>query len=250
MIVAALPASIKLVVQGLAAALALFWGGASVLEFAGPGVSVVVSLLWIVAVTNAINFIDNMDGLAGGLDLLRQSRAFSTRGIEQPMARGNTCGDFGRWFAGVPAVEHGPCESLHGRWWFVADRFFVGGHRRSDHMVDPAGEAGPAAGLVGLLVPLGALAIPLYDLVAVTCIRLREGRSPFVGDQRHLSHRLVQRGISGPRAVFALWLLAAVFAGLAIAVPRAAAEEAVWVASGMGLLLLGLLVVDVRGVSK
>lgn len=50
--------------------------------------------------------------------------------------------------------------------------------------------------------------------------------------------------------MFALWLLAAVFAGLAIAVPRAAAEEAIWVASGMGLLLFGLLVVDVQGVSK
>ena len=66
----ALPASIKLFVQVLAAALAVFWGGASVLEFAGPTISVVVSLLWIVAVTNAINFIDNMDGLAGGLGLI------------------------------------------------------------------------------------------------------------------------------------------------------------------------------------
>ena len=75
----ALPASIKLVVQGLAAALAVFWGGASVLEFAGPGVSVVVSLLWIVAVTNAINFIDNMDGLAGGLDSWRRSRLLALR---------------------------------------------------------------------------------------------------------------------------------------------------------------------------
>ena len=246
----ALPASLKLVVQGLAAALAVFWGGASVLEFAGPGVSVVVSLLWIVAVTNAINFIDNMDGLAGGLGFVAAARVCLRRGLEQPMARGNARGDFGRRFAGVPAVERGPRESLHGRWWFVADRFFVGGHRRTDHMVGPRRRSRSRGRIGWALGPTGPLAIPLYDLVAVTCIRLREGRSPFAGDQRHLSHRLVQRGISGPRAVFALWLLAAVFAGLAIAVPRAAAEEAVWVASGMGLLLLGLLVVDVRGVSK
>ena len=104
--------------------------------------------------------------------------------------------------------------------------------------------------LLLLLVVVVLLLLLLFLVVAVTCIRMREGRSPFAGDQRHLSHRLVQRGISGPKAVFALWLLATVFAGLAIAVPRAAAEDALWVASGMGLLVLGLLVVDVWGASK
>ena len=205
----ALPASIKLVVQGLAAALAVFWGGA-VLEFAGPGVSVVVSLLWIVAVTNAINFIDNMDGLAGAW-ICGGARVCLRRGLEQPMARGNACGDFGRWFAGVPAVERGPRESLHGRWWFVADRFFVGGHRRSDHMVGPRRRSRSRGRLVGLLVPLGALAIPLYDLVAVSASDCGKVGAPLLVIA-HLSHRLVQRDL-WTKAVFALWLLAAVLLG-------------------------------------
>ena len=84
---------------------------------------------------------------------------------------------------------------------------------------DPAGVAGPAAGLVELLVPLGAAGHSVVRLGGGD-MHPNAGRSePFAG-QRHLSHRLVQRGISGPKAVFALWLLATVFAGLAIAVPR------------------------------
>ena len=246
----ALPASIKLVVQGLAAAFAVFWGGASVLEFAGPGVSVVVSLLWIVAVTNALNFIDNMDGLAGGLGFVAALAFACAAALNSQWLVATLAAILGGGLLGFLRWNVAPAKVFMGDGGSLPTGFLLAVIAARTTWWDPAGEAGPAAGLVGLLVPLGALAIPLYDLVAVTCIRLREGRSPFAGDQRHLSHRLVQRGISGPRAVFALWLLAAVFAGLSIAVPRAAAEEAVWVASGMGLLLLGLLVVDVRGVSK
>lgn len=246
----ALPASIKLVVQFLAAALAVFWGGASVLEFAGPSVSVVVSLLWIVAVTNAINFIDNMDGLAGGLGFVAAMAFGCAAVLNSQWLVATLAAILGGGLLGFLRWNVAPAKVFMGDGGSLPTGFLLAVVAARTTWWDPAGVAGPAAGLVGLLVPLGALAIPLYDLVAVTCIRMREGRSPFAGDQRHLSHRLVQRGISGPRAVFALWLLATVFAGLAIAVPRAAAEDALWVASGMGLLVLGLLVVDVWGASK
>ena len=45
------------------------------------------------------------------------------------------------------------------------------------------------------------MAVPLYDTASVILIRIREGRSPFVGDRCHLSHRLVERGLTPPNAV-------------------------------------------------
>jgi UDP-GlcNAc:undecaprenyl-phosphate GlcNAc-1-phosphate transferase len=45
------------------------------------------------------------------------------------------------------------------------------------------------------------MAVPLYDTTSVVVIRLREGRSPFIGDRRHFSHRLVERGLTPPQAV-------------------------------------------------
>jgi UDP-GlcNAc:undecaprenyl-phosphate GlcNAc-1-phosphate transferase len=53
------------------------------------------------------------------------------------------------------------------------------------------------------------LAVPLYDLTTVLWIRLREGRSPFVGDKSHFSHRLVELGLSKPQAVLTIYLTTA-----------------------------------------
>ena len=51
------------------------------------------------------------------------------------------------------------------------------------------------------------MAVPLYDMMSVILIRLREGRSPFVGDRRHFSHRLVSRGLTPPQAVWTIDLV-------------------------------------------
>ena len=53
------------------------------------------------------------------------------------------------------------------------------------------------------------LAVPLYDTATVVLIRLRSGRSPFVGDKSHFSHRLVELGLSKPRAVLTIYLATA-----------------------------------------
>ena len=59
----------------------------------------------------------------------------------------------------------------------------------------------------GVLAPLLVMAVPLYDMISVILIRLREGRSPFVGDRRHFSHRLVARGLTPPQAVWTIDLV-------------------------------------------
>jgi UDP-GlcNAc:undecaprenyl-phosphate GlcNAc-1-phosphate transferase len=56
-----------------------------------------------------------------------------------------------------------------------------------------------------VFTPLIVLAIPLYDLTSVTLIRLAQGRSPFVGDTQHFSHRLVRKGLSRRAAVMVIY---------------------------------------------
>jgi UDP-GlcNAc:undecaprenyl-phosphate GlcNAc-1-phosphate transferase len=51
------------------------------------------------------------------------------------------------------------------------------------------------------------MAVPLYDMTSVIVIRIREGRSPFEGDRRHFSHRLVERGLTPPQAVLTIDLV-------------------------------------------
>jgi UDP-GlcNAc:undecaprenyl-phosphate GlcNAc-1-phosphate transferase len=69
---------------------------------------------------------------------------------------------------------------------------------------------GLGGGWYGVFMPVVILAIPLYDCASVTLIRLRQGRSPFVGDQQHFSHRLVKRGLSKRGAVILIWAFTAV----------------------------------------
>jgi UDP-GlcNAc:undecaprenyl-phosphate GlcNAc-1-phosphate transferase len=91
----------------------------------------------------------------------------------------------------------------------------------------------------GVFMPLIVLAIPLYDGVYVTLWRISRGKSPFIGGHEHISHRLVELGLSKRRAVGVLWLLTAVTAmsaiGLGLLRP--------WQAALVGLQLLGIFAV-------
>ena len=60
-----------------------------------------------------------------------------------------------------------------------------------------------------ILGPLCVLAVPLYDTATVVFIRLHEGRSPFVGDKSHFSHRLVELGLTKSKAVLTIYLATA-----------------------------------------
>src|SRR5207253_11203100 len=67
-----------------------------------------------------------------------------------------------------------------------------------------------------VLSPLLILAVPLGDLVWVVLLRWRMGQPFYIGDNNHLSHRLVRRGLTKTKAVLWIWLLAALLGGLAV----------------------------------
>ena len=57
-----------------------------------------------------------------------------------------------------------------------------------------------------VLMPLIAMAVPLYDFTSVTILRISQGKSPFVGDTQHFSHRMKRRGLSDTQTVLTLYL--------------------------------------------
>jgi UDP-GlcNAc:undecaprenyl-phosphate GlcNAc-1-phosphate transferase len=57
-----------------------------------------------------------------------------------------------------------------------------------------------------VFMPLLVMAVPLYDFISVTLLRISQGKSPFVGDTQHFSHRLKRRGLSDTQTVFTLYL--------------------------------------------
>ncbi|HZW10956.1 MAG TPA: MraY family glycosyltransferase [Phycisphaerales bacterium] len=172
----------------------------------GPWLSLAITAMWIVLVTNALNFIDNMDGLCAGVATIAGGCFLAAALLN------------GQWFVaaslallvgaslGFLAFNVPPARIFMGDGGSLVIGFTLAFLTVRTTYYDPA----RAGGWYAVFMPLAVLAVPLYDFVAVSLIRVRQGRSPFVGDQQHLSHRLVLRGFTKPAAVGLMCSLAAI----------------------------------------
>ncbi len=168
-----------------------------------PLIAAPLTVIWVVGLTNAFNFLDNMDGLAAGVGLIA-SLLFV--GAQAAVAS---------WF--VPAVllvlagalggflvhNRNPARLFMGD----AGSNFLGFLLGALTVVGTFTKTGAGYSPFGALAPLLVMAVPLYDMTTVIAIRVREGRSPFQPDRRHFSHRLVERGLSPRWAVRAIDLV-------------------------------------------
>jgi UDP-GlcNAc:undecaprenyl-phosphate GlcNAc-1-phosphate transferase len=96
-------------------------------------------------------------------------------------------------------------------------------------------------------MPAVVMAVPLYDFISVTGLRLSQGKSPLVGDTQHFSHRLKRRGLSDRQVALTLYL-ATLCTGLgAIALQRADAVGAVLIFAQTLMILLIIAVFEGTG---
>ncbi|HOX05855.1 MAG TPA: MraY family glycosyltransferase [Planctomycetota bacterium] len=203
-----IPPLAKFLVQ-IGAALILVWGGVRVTaNIPGYPVSVALTVLWVVGITNAFNLLDNMDGLSAGTAAIA-AFIFAMVGdfTAQPELAAVLAALSG---AAAGFIVHNFCPARlymgdSGAYWlgFTLSALTVEAtFYRGD---GPAGVASPA--MLALGVPLLILAVPVFDTASVLWIRLRERRPLWVGDRSHLSHRLQGLGLSVREAVLAIWLL-------------------------------------------
>ncbi len=169
-----------------------------------------LSLLWIVGLVNSFNMLDNMDGLSAGVGTIAAAMLAAVMLlVPDPQTRQPHL-----FVAGFLLVLVG---ALVGFLWhnrpparlFMGDAgsYFLGFSLATIAMV--ATYAGGDLPRHANLAPVCVLAVPLYDLVTVIWIRLRQGRSPFEADRSHFSHRLVELGLSKTQAVLTIYLLSA-----------------------------------------
>lgn len=184
--------------QFLIAALAVSFGGVRVTLFVNNPVFIwCVSVFWIMLLMNAINFFDNMDGLAVGTITIAMGLFAVTAALTNQYFLATlgalTCGTcLGFWF-----YNHTPASIFMGD----SGSHFLG------YMA-----AVISAGIsyfshqesltrLPILIPLFILAIPLFDAMVVVLIRIHNHKPIYVGDHNHISHRFVKMGLSRKRAV-------------------------------------------------
>jgi UDP-GlcNAc:undecaprenyl-phosphate GlcNAc-1-phosphate transferase len=194
---------------GVAAAVVLWMGYELTAFIPWPWVTSSLSILWIVAMVNSFNMLDNMDGLSGGVAAIIAGALGGVMLLTPDPGTGQS-----QLF--VAALLFVIAGALLGFLWhnkppakiFMGDAgsYFVG------FLIAVATLLATYAGYQedrphAVLSPLCVMAVPLYDMLTVLWIRMREGRSPFEGDKSHFSHRLVQLGMSKTQAVLTIYLV-------------------------------------------
>ncbi len=209
---------LKLTAQALVAAAVVWFAEVRVLTVLGEPLSVVVSVLWMLIIINAINFMDNMDGLAAGVTLVVACALLAAAAeLGQLFVSAWLCLLIGAVLGFAPHNAP-PAKVYMGDAGSLVLGFFLAVLTMLTTYYDPTVVAGRPAYTV--LAPLIVLAVPLYDFVSVVILRLRAHVSPFKGDTRHFSHRLVRRGMTVRAAVLTICLCTAVTGIAAVLLPR------------------------------
>ncbi|MGO9112938.1 MAG: glycosyltransferase family 4 protein [Thermoguttaceae bacterium] len=175
-----------------------------------PGLAFAVSVVWIVGLVNSFNMLDNMDGLSAGVAAIAAA-ILAMAALLAPRPDNHQPQLF---VAGFLLLIVG---SLLGFLWHNRPpaRLFMGdaGSYLVGYLLAMATLTATFAGgglpQHGALAPLCVMAVPIYDTASVVLIRLRQRRSPFVGDKSHFSHRLVQLGMTKRQAVLTIYLTTA-----------------------------------------
>ncbi|HJU41687.1 MAG TPA: MraY family glycosyltransferase [Vicinamibacterales bacterium] len=200
--------STKLVAQ-IAAAAALVYFGFRLNWLESRLVDSVVTMVWVVGLTNAFNLLDNMDGLCAGTAFIVSAMLLAgfwtgvSRDVAMPemtllAALAGSAAGFLLYNFPPASIFMGDSGALLFGFSLAALTLGHEGVRasRSDVLSVIAG-------------PAFVLMIPIFDTTLVTVARLLSGRSPAMGGRDHSSHRLVAIGLSERNAVLVLWLLAA-----------------------------------------
>jgi UDP-GlcNAc:undecaprenyl-phosphate GlcNAc-1-phosphate transferase len=163
-------------------------------------VAVPLTILWIVALTNTFNFLDNMDGLSAGIGAIVLLLLTALGLIVHDLVGVALCLILLGAVAGFLFYNFPPATVFMGD----AGAFFIGFLTSSlaARLSNQLGQLHPE--LPARLSPLLLLTVPLYDLLGVSLIRLKNRIPPWIGGKDHISHRLVDLGLSRRAAVLVI----------------------------------------------
>jgi len=205
--------SVKFIGQAAVALLVAASGVRVTLFVPSAAFSYAVTVLWILSVTNAMNFNDNMNGLCAGLGVIgtgwiawhAASEGQYLVALLALLAAGALLGFLPYNFPRASVFLGDSGSHLVG---FLLAVLSILPHFYSARQAAPSRWA--------VLCPLFLLAVPLADLASVVWLRTRARRPFWIGDTNHFSHRLVRAGWSRSQAVMILWALATIIGAVTL----------------------------------
>ncbi|PWB50835.1 MAG: hypothetical protein C3F13_15095 [Anaerolineales bacterium] len=198
---------LKLAFQILAATVVIFFGNVTIEFFRWPIANIFLTFFWLVGITNAINLLDNMDGLAGGVALITTGFLaifFWRSGYNDLLILSLALAGS---IIGFLVFNFPPAKIFMGD----SGSMFLG-FTLAALAIARRTQASNIFAIIG--VPTLVFLLPILDTALVTITRILRGQSPAEGGKDHTSHRLVAFGLSERQAVLVLYAIAIV-SGLA-----------------------------------
>ena len=195
----------KLIGQIMGAAFVLYYGLA--LPWTNSAIiNLGITIFWLIGITNAVNLLDNMDGLASGIAAIASVFLALNFLVNGQLNEAVMAAVFAAALVGFLVYNSNPATIFMGD----CGSMFIGFFLASSALMS-ASTGGRSRSLLPVLaVPILVLLIPIFDTTFVTVLRKLSGRAASQGGRDHTSHRLVALGMSERRAV---WMLYG-FAGL------------------------------------
>lgn len=217
------------------AALALVAAGIQIRLFKTPLLDIPLTVLWVLTITNALNFLDNMDGLAAGLTAIAAGFFVIIGFKEQLTLVSSLAAALLGSAVGFLVYNFNPSSTFMGDMGSLVLGFVLA-------VLGIKLRFGTQQADITWMIPLLVLALPIFDIHLVTVTRLLEGRSPAQAGKDHTSHRLMSIGFSQRQTLFILYGACIIFGAIGLLVSAAPRVLAMRIGIA-ALLFLGLLFV-------
>lgn len=222
---------IRLAAQA-AAALILIAGGIQIRLFDNPLLDIPLTIGWVLTITNALNFMDNMDGLSAGVTGIAAAFLMLIAFHERLTFVSALAAALAGSAIGFLIYNFNPASTFMGDMGALVLGFVLSALAiKLEFGAQPLG--------VTWMVPLLVLALPIFDIYLVVTTRIREGRSPGEGGKDHTSHRLMSLGLTQRQTLLVLYSACAIYGLLAFVVSAVPPEQALPIGLG-GLAGLGV----------
>lgn len=198
-------------------------------------IDVVISVVWVLGITNAFNLLDNIDGLAAGTAAVASGAFFFIAVINNQQYSALLAVGLAGAMIGFLRSNFSPATIYMGD----AGSLFIGfmmaylGLKMRTNVTE----------IPQIFAPVLVLGVALLDTIVVVVSRLRRGVSPFTGGQDHLSHRFLRLGLSVRRSVTALLVASIALGILAVGLSEAPAGVGYWVLAAV--MMSGLMAIIV-----
>ena len=200
-----------------------------------------VTIAWIVGITNAFNLLDNIDGLCAGIGLIAVVFLTILFWVSTPeaafiaMSVGGALAAFLIYNFNPATIFMGDCGSLVIGFCLAVLSLYIS-------------EAQGSSALSNFAVPIILLLVPIFDTTLVTLIRLLSGRKASVGGKDHTSHRLVLMGFSEKKAVLFLYTVATVagVSAMFVSTSDTLTSPAVIIPVALAIILMGIYLSQLR----